>query len=98
MSARAVRWAVAASAPSPAAVKLVLLIVAHHFEDRYRAAWCPISMLTEQAGLCERQVHRHIGTLRRAGLVTTEQWRNDDGTWMPTTYRLPAVEQQKDTA
>jgi DNA-binding transcriptional MocR family regulator len=70
MSLEAINWALSLppeSVRGPA--RMVLMIMAHHYNDKMRATWPSVETIAAEAGLSTGQARNHIRKLEERGLI-----------------------------
>jgi len=89
LSIEAFRWA-KTWGELTSAQKFVLLMIADHYNDRWRRSWPSIATLARETSLGESTVKRSIRALREMGLIEVETWFDaSTGKNMSNRYCLP---------
>lgn len=89
MSMDAYRWALTWDNIKPTE-KLVLILIADHYNDKSHRAWPSVERLAKQGCMHRSTVMRAIAGLQEAGLIEVEPWvRADLGGQLNNRYCLP---------
>ena len=96
MSRKAVDWVLSVRfSPKHAATRLVLVVLAHHYNDLKGRAYPSVKRLAEECSLSRRQVHYHLRLLEASRLLCIEHERRADGTQRASSYTFPPFEAQR---